>query len=89
MRPRLSGSILAVERQLEGAAADAFTVDGELPAGKTLHGSWMIVTQADGSQQGHEAGRRAVERQSVILYFVSQRIERTERQPWKTTCLLA
>jgi len=53
-RSRFTGGILAVERKLEGATADAFIVDAELPPGNALHGTWMIVTHADSSKQGHE-----------------------------------
>jgi len=51
---RFSGRIVAGERKLEGARADAFVVDAELPEGNALRGTWMILTHADGSKQGHE-----------------------------------
>ena len=51
---RLTGTVLATERKLKGAAADTFTIDTALPTGKALHGVWMILTYADGTTQGHE-----------------------------------
>ncbi|MBT4821591.1 MAG: hypothetical protein HON70_38135 [Lentisphaerae bacterium] len=54
---RFSGRIVACERKLEGAPADAFVVDAELPTGNALQKTWMIVTHADGTKQGHEIDR--------------------------------
>ena len=57
-RPAWSGTILAATRKYDGAAADTFTVQADLPTGKVLHGSWMVVRHPGADvTHGYEIGR--------------------------------
>ena len=51
---RYEGAIEAATRKADGAAADAFITDAELPAGGVLHGCWMIVTHGNGYTHGYQ-----------------------------------
>lgn len=54
---RYEGRITAASRVADGAEADTFLTDAELPEGDELHGHWLIVTHADGHTHGYEIDR--------------------------------
>ncbi|MCK4284302.1 MAG: heparinase II/III family protein [Candidatus Brocadiae bacterium] len=47
------GEIEAAERKADGAPSDAFVTSADLPAGRKLRGSWMIVTHPGGRTHGY------------------------------------
>ena len=56
-KTRHDGVILAAKRKRDGAKVDAFVVKSDIPDGKTLRGSWMIVTHANGFTHGYQIDR--------------------------------
>jgi len=67
-RASLSGTITGATRVADGAETDALLTDAELPAGDALHGTWLIVTYANGYRQGYEIDRvEALEGGSAIV----------------------
>ena len=51
------GTIVAAMRKSEGAEVDAFIVDADIPHGKTLRDTWMIVTHGNGFTHGYRIER--------------------------------
>ncbi len=54
---RLEGTITGALRIADGADADGFITDADLPEGTELRGRWMIVTHGDGHTHGYEIDR--------------------------------
>jgi hypothetical protein len=47
------GEIEGAERRLEGAQSDSFVTTADLPDGRKLRGSWMVVTHPGGRTHGY------------------------------------
>jgi len=65
-----TGKIVAATRKYDGAGADTFTVEADLPAGKTLRGSWMVV-QHPGADvtHGYEIDRVETVHGRTVVYL--------------------
>ena len=66
---RYTGQIQAATRKADGDQHDAFMTDADLPEGAVLHGSWIIVTHANGLTHGYEIDRieQAGDKSTIIL----------------------
>ncbi|MEW6356680.1 MAG: heparinase II/III family protein [Planctomycetota bacterium] len=68
--PVLTGVIESAMRKVDGADADAFVTAADLPEGKDLHGSWMIVTHGNGYRHGYGIDRIEKRNGKTIIHLL-------------------
>jgi hypothetical protein len=71
-KSQFKGEIDDAHRKADGHSDDSFITDATLPAGKALHGVWMIVTHGNGFTHGYEIDRVRKEKGKTVVVLTDE-----------------